>query len=168
MIALPSPEVDALEILRTTWEKDGTTPLPVDPVVIAKKLGVRVYTAEMEPNVSGMLFMNPGKDPEIYLNAHDSYNRQRFTCAHELGHWRKHVIEGTESVQLVDYRGPLASAGEDPSEIYANQFAANLLMPENEVRRLVNEGYGPVAIADRLRVSVDAVTFRLNNLKLFA
>ena len=162
-----SPEQDADEVLRTYWAKNqDTIPVPVDPISIAHKLGMKVYTAELEPNVSGMLFMWADRDPEIYLSASDSYPRQRFTCAHEIGHWRKRVAEGVLDEQHVDLRGTLASRGTEPSEIYANQFAAELLMPEVTVRKLVDSGYGTVAIADKLRVSVDAAAFRLKNLKI--
>jgi Zn-dependent peptidase ImmA (M78 family) len=161
-----SAERDAQEMLRTYWAKeDGSIPVPVDPIAIAGKLGIKVFTAPLEQDVSGKLFMKAGGDPEIYLNQSDSYNRQRFTCAHELGHWAKRVAEGVESGEIVDYRGPLASTGTDPQEIYANQFAAALLMPVEEVQRLTERGYGPIAIADTLRVSPDAVAFRVTNVE---
>ncbi|HEV3321549.1 MAG TPA: ImmA/IrrE family metallo-endopeptidase [Solirubrobacteraceae bacterium] len=160
-----NPERDAQEMLQTYWAKeDGTLPLPVDPIAIAGKLGIKVFTAVLEPNVSGMLFMRPGSDPEIYLSQSDSYNRQRFTCAHELGHWSKRVAAGEESAHVVDYRGPLAATGNDSQEIYANQFAAALLMPAPEVLRLKERGYSPIAVADELRVSPEAASFRIANL----
>jgi Zn-dependent peptidase ImmA (M78 family) len=159
------PEHDAHEMLTTHWAKeDGTIPVPIDPIAIADKAGVKVLTAVLEPNVSGMLFMKPGNDPEIYLSQSDSYNRQRFTCAHELGHWAEHVAQGEESAHIVDYRGPLSTTGSDPQEIYANQFAAALLMPAPEVLRLRERGYGAIAVADKLRVSADAASFRIANL----
>jgi Zn-dependent peptidase ImmA (M78 family) len=161
-----NPEHDAQEMLRTYWAKeDGSIPVPVDPIAIAGKLGIKVFTAPLEQDVSGKLFMQAGRDPEIFLNQSDSYNRQRFTCAHELGHWAKHVAEGVESDEIVDYRGPLASTGIDTQEIYANQFAAALLMPAEEVQRLTERGYGPIAIADTLRVSPDAAAFRVTNVE---
>lgn len=164
-----SPTQDANEVLRTYWANDeGTIPVPVDPIAIAHKLGIKVYTADLEANVSGMLFMWADKDPEVYLSGSDSYARQRFTCAHEIGHWRKRIAEGVLDEQHVDLRGTLASQGTEPSEIYANRFAAELLMPEVEIRKLVDAGYGTVAIADKLRVSVDAAAFRLKNLKIIA
>jgi Zn-dependent peptidase ImmA (M78 family) len=161
------PKRDAEEVLRTYWAKeDGNIPVPVDPIAIAHKLGFKVYTSALESDVAGMLVMNPGQDPEIYLNESDSYNRQRFTCAHEIGHWAQHVAEGVESGRFVDHRGALAAEGTNPEEIYANQFAATLVMPEHKVRQLADRGYGPVALADRLRVSADAASFRLKNLHL--
>ena len=160
-----NPEQDAQEMLTIYWaKKDGTIPLPVDPIAIAEKAGIKVLTAVLEPNVSGMLFMKPGSDPEIYLSQSDSYNRQRFTCAHELGHWNKRVTEGQESAHVVDYRGPLSTTGGDPQERYANGFAAALLMPAPEVLRLKRHGYGPIAMADKLRVSPEAASFRIANL----
>lgn len=159
-----NPEFDAEELLRTYWAKeDGKMPVPIDPIAIAGKAGIKVFTAPLEPDVSGKLFMKPGGDPEIYVNQSDSYNRQRFTVAHELGHWAKRVAKGEESGEIVDYRGPLAATGTDPQEIYANQFAAALLMPAKEVLRLTELGYGPIAIADTLRVSPDAAAFRVTN-----
>ncbi len=159
------PERDSEEILRTYWAKeDGAITVPVDPIAIARKLDMAVYTADLVKDVSGMLFMKPGRDPEIFLSRTDNYKRQRFTCAHELGHWAKHVADGVESDHVVDYRGSLASTGKDPIERYANQFAAALLMPENEVRRLQGRGYGPVALADALRVSPEAASYRIESL----
>jgi Zn-dependent peptidase ImmA (M78 family) len=158
------PEHDAQELLKTYWARDdGSIPLPVDPIAIAGNAGIKVFTAPLEQDVSGKLFMVAGRDPEIYVNQSDSYNRQRFTVAHELGHWAKRVAKGEESGEIVDYRGALAATGTDPHEIYANQFAAALLMPVDEVVRLTGLGYGPIAIADTLRVSPDAAAFRVTN-----
>jgi Zn-dependent peptidase ImmA (M78 family) len=158
------PERDAQEVLHTYWAKEDGISVPVDPIAIARKLDMAVYTADLQEDVSGMLFMKPGRDPEIFLSRTDNYKRQRFTCAHELGHWAKHIAEGVDSDQIVDYRGSLASTGTDPAERYANQFAAALLMPSDQVRRLKERGYGPIALADMLRVSPEAVTYRLENL----
>lgn len=159
------PERDALEILSTHWvREDGAVMVPVDPIAIARKLEMSVYTADLADDVSGMLFMRAGSDPEIYLSRTDNYRRQRFTCAHELGHWAKHVAKGVESDKIVDHRGPLASTGGDADERYANRFAAALLMPKDEVARLQAKGYGPVALADVLRVSPEAASYRLQSL----
>ncbi len=159
------PEHDAEEVLRTYWAKeDGAIAVPVDPIAIARKLDMAVYTADLAKDVSGMLFMKPGRDPEIYLSRTDNYKRQRFTCAHELGHWAKHIADGVESDEIVDHRGPLSAAGTSAAERYANQFAAALLMPADEVLRLQARGYGPIALADQLRVSPEAANYRIESL----
>jgi Zn-dependent peptidase ImmA (M78 family) len=159
-----SPDRDAQELLGTVWDR----PLPVDPFQIATSLGIKVYTAGLDAKVSGMLIKRRSQDPEIYVNARDSDNRQRFTVAHELGHYLKRSAAGEEEWEDIDYRGPLTSQGTDEAEIYANKFAASLLMPGDEVRRLFKE-YGPTGtavLAYEFGVSEDAMNFRLINLGL--
>ena len=99
------------------------------------------------------------------MNANDSPNRQRFTCAHELGHFVRRAAN-PDSYEWVDLRGPLAAAGQDPEEIYANSFAAALLMPEAEVRRLWKEGERELELAQYFDVSREAMQYRLMNLRL--
>jgi len=157
-----NPERDAEELLTTVWEGK---PLPVDPIQIAQQLGVKVYKAELDEGVSGMLIKEPAKDPEIYVNSADSINRQRFTAAHELGHYIKRVSTGAEEWATIDYRNPLSSEGSDPDEVYANRFAASLLMPKDEVKRLHKE-YRPATLAYEFGVSEEAMNYRLDSLNL--
>jgi Zn-dependent peptidase ImmA (M78 family) len=156
------PEREAQQILSNAW--DGR-PLPVDPIQIAQQLGIKVYTAGLDEGVAGMLRKRPGLDPEIFLNGRDSLNRQRFTAAHELGHYVKHVAAGEDDWEHVDRRDALASEGTDPDEVFANKFAAGLLMPKAEIERLKREhGYGPATLALEFGVSEEAMNFRLTNL----
>jgi len=60
----------------------------------------------------------------------------------------------------------LASCGTSRQEIFANQFGAELLMPEDEVQQLHRLGLDEVAMARRFNVSLDAMRFRLVNLRL--
>lgn len=169
---MSNPESDAQELLDAVWvpkteasHGPAHIPLPVDPIVIAKELGIQVYVAGLDKKISGMLTKHPGCDPEIYINGIDSINRQRFTCAHELGHYVKRSAAGEEDWENIDYRSPLTSEGVDPDEIYANRFAAGLLMPKSALLRLVKE-YSPTTLAYEFGVSVDALNFRLASLKL--
>lgn len=159
-----SPERDAQELLDKVWDR----PLPVDPFLIATTLGIKVYTASLEDKVSGMLIKRLARDPEIYVNGADSASRQRFTVAHELGHYLKRSAAGEEEWEVIDYRGPLTSDGTDAVEIYANQFAASLLMPRDAVMQLYKKlGADSTAVlAYEFGVSEDAMNFRLINLGL--
>ncbi|MEW5974129.1 MAG: ImmA/IrrE family metallo-endopeptidase [Pseudomonadota bacterium] len=139
--------------------------VPVDPVVIAKMLGLDVLLADLPDNVSGALIKMEGHDPAIFLNRMDAPNRQRFTCAHELGHYVSRVnSDDGLSYEFVDMRGELAAAGTDPEEVYANAFAAELLMPEDVVRDMVKSGMPPALISARLQVSDDAIRIRMKTL----
>jgi hypothetical protein len=160
------PSAAAEELLETVWKEQGRLKLPVDPFVIANKLGIKTRVAALPEGVSGIFRMKPGMDPEIYVNADDSSNRQRFTCAHELGHYSRWQTLGEEiDREVVEHRDLLSSAGSIPSEVYANQFAAELLMPRAFVKDL-SEVYSLVPLTYEFGVSADAMDFRLRNLGL--
>jgi Zn-dependent peptidase ImmA (M78 family) len=163
------PERDASQLLRAVWApgSDGApVPLPVDPFVIAQKLGIKAFAASLDEGVSGMLVKRAGQDPEIYVHAADSTNRRRFTCAHELGHYYKRSAAGDAEWEYVEHRDLLTSAGNNPEEIYANKFAASLLMPRAEVERRLQAGNGLPTLAFEFGVSEDAMHYRLVNLGL--
>jgi Zn-dependent peptidase ImmA (M78 family) len=154
-------EKDAAKLLRATW--GGA--IPVDPVAIARTAGLRVLEAQLEENTLGALVKQPGQDPTILLNENDSENRRRFTCAHELGHFVRRSEESDEYTR-VDLRNSLSATGQDPEEVYANEFAACLLMPESEVRSFSQMGMSDLEMAIKFRVSREAMQFRLTNLGL--
>jgi Zn-dependent peptidase ImmA (M78 family) len=167
-LILTHPERAAQELLETIWADDsGEVPIPVNPVAIAERLGIKVFTAGLSDEVSGMLVKRgPDRDAEIYLNVRDSQNRQRFTCAHELGHYVRRSANGEDGAwEYIDRRGALASEGTDAEEVFANQFAASLLMPPSIVKELAKDFSLPT-LAAKFGVSTDAMSFRLQNLGL--
>jgi Zn-dependent peptidase ImmA (M78 family) len=157
-------ERDAMRILKTMGWSEA---LPIDPVAIAKQLGVAAFAAQLDPNVSGLLNKRPGHDPVIILNRDDSENRQRFSCAHELGHLIRRTDRGEvgEEFEYIDLRGPLAAEGLNEEERYANAFAAALLMPADLVRKLKKD-HSATELTYLFQVSADAMENRLKNLKL--
>lgn len=159
----------ANDLLRNYWDGDpATCRLPVDPFLIAERLGLGVHRVPLEPDVSGMLAKRPDEDPQVYINISDNEKRQRFSCAHEIGHYIKRVSAGIEDDEwgYIDRRGPLAARGTNPEEIYANQFAAALLMPDARVRAMVQEGRTLASMAAECNVSLEAVAHRIDNLGL--
>jgi Zn-dependent peptidase ImmA (M78 family) len=73
--------------------------LPIDPVYIARRIGVEVINASLDSDTLGALVKRPGERPTILINEKDNENRRRFTCAHELGHfvrrspsWSSHEV----------------------------------------------------------------------------
>jgi Zn-dependent peptidase ImmA (M78 family) len=152
---------DAERVLELAWGDQ----VPVDPVKIARTFGVRVRDADLDANVSGALVKERGHDPVILLNTVDSSNRRRFTCAHELGHFVRRSDE-PEEYAYVDHRDEVAAQGTDLNEIYANTFAAALLMPEAHVRRFHRAGMAPFEMAWRFDVSQEAMRNRLQSLGL--
>ncbi len=161
LVAKAQAAKDADRILASVW--GGW--IPVDPVRIARGLGIRVVDAPLDNSVSGALVKEQGQDATILLNAGDSPNRKRFTCAHEIGHFVRRR-EQPDEYEYVDYRADLASTGSDAEEVYANQFAASLLMPESEVRAAHRAGLDDLDMAIRFGVSREAMQYRLRNLGL--
>jgi Zn-dependent peptidase ImmA (M78 family) len=155
-------EIDAIELLDQSW--DGA--FPVDPVRIAKDLGVKVLDASLKKDISGALVKKEGRDPSILLNAEDSKARKRFTCAHELGHYIRRSSEPTPQYEYVDYRDKRSSTGTDEEERYANSFAASLLMPEFAIEAVYESGMPAFRLAKQFGVSPESMQHRLNNLGL--
>lgn len=151
---------------------------PVDVRDIARRLGLRVIEMNLGDEHSGLLLTQAGLTPCIVVNEDHHPNRQRFTIGHEIGH---HVLRHhfgsvhADPVSSVSYRGAKASAGTDPKEIAANQFASSLLMPTTLMRRayarvrtrLERDPESVVSeLARDFEVSDQAMTLRLKSLRL--
>lgn len=167
-LSLNRAEKEAEEILDTVWTTiAGHRAIPVDPIEISVALGVDVFDAEMKEGVSGMLRKRPNADPIIYLNRSDHVNRARFTCAHELGHYvLRQQQEDNRKYQYIDRRDDLSSKGRDPVEMFANRFAAALLMPRRELEQALSAELSVMTLAFRFKVSPEAMKNRLNTLQL--
>lgn len=153
----------AKSVRAEVWEPRG---FPVDPAWIAHQMGLRVLDADLPERVSGALVKEAGEDPVILLNKADSRNRKRFSCAHELGHYACRMTNGADHYEFIDFRDEEAAAGTNSEEIFANRFAAELLMPGNQVKRLHQEGKPSILIARYFGVSDDAIRIRFKSLGL--
>lgn len=157
----------AREVLATHWSgRPAESQLPVDPVHIARTVGINVYQSEFENALSGMLYKaDADSGTDIFLNSEHAPVRQRFTCAHELGHYfGMYYSDAGLPDSFVHYRDRRAECGTYAEEIYANNFAAELLMPEDRVREMYKLGFTKIAMASRFKVSVDSMGYRLDNL----
>jgi Zn-dependent peptidase ImmA (M78 family) len=155
----------AQAILHRVWKDRG---FPVDPVTIARELGLDVMDTDLPDQVSGALLKEAGQDPIIVLHYQDNPKRKRFTCAHELGHFvyrnEQNVLD--EEYSYLDLRSPASSTGEEIEEVMANRFAAHLLMPESEVEKLVKQKKTHLEMAIYFDVSSEALKYRLKNMGL--
>lgn len=153
--------------------------LPVDLNKIAKKLGVEIIKHDLGDNVSGVLYIDKGQGI-IGYNPNESRVRQRFTIAHELGHYvlhrlNKELFVSHKSSKLF-FRNDKSKTGEYKLEREANAFAAALLMPKeilieefNRVTYNLNIDEEDVIneLAKKFKVSTLAMTYRIANLNLF-
>jgi len=155
----------------------GISKAPIDVEALARARGIVVVRRRFEDaDVSGILFRDADHQV-IGVNSAHSAQRQRFTIAHELGHWALHpgrelILDVPVRVNLRDKTSSMAS---DLEEIEANAFAAAILMPEQMIRDHLNglplgRRREPDATALTLsrvfKVSTAALSFRLINLGL--
>ena len=161
-------ENEAARLLASSWWRSANQddPLPVDPEDLARGLGIKVQEARLPSDESGNIVMHAEGDAVITLNTVDHPNRKRFTCAHEIGHYLRRRQEGLTDRTFVDYRATLAGLGSDKDEVFANQFAAALLMPARAVQMKVRQGLGVDTLAYQFGTSVQAMEVRLRNLHL--
>lgn len=162
-VTVTSPRDDARQLRRDVYNVNGKMRLPIDVFEIAERLGIRVEPTPLPQNVAGFIIKEADEEtPTIYVNEEDGPQRQRFTVAHELGHYIAHREDA--EIAYVDNRDELASSGTDPLERRCNAFAAELLMPEALVKRYWAEGWKFEDMRRRFDVSKAAM---LNRLKHF-
>lgn len=98
---------------------------PVSVSKVAADLGLIVKRSTLSAGISGEIRESDGQYV-IKVNRHDSKTRQRFTVAHEIGHFLLHKDRiGDGIVDDILYRSSLS----DSLEAQANRIAADILMP---------------------------------------
>jgi hypothetical protein len=152
-------------------------PVPIKKLVRLSKVKLSRY--DLGDDISGILVVENGVS-RIGYSPYESEVRQRFTIAHELGHFILHMKE-KENGLFVDnvkvmYRKQAPSRAQLLKEREANEFAANILMPF----KLIKDSYKRITKKDELvsddeivkrlsrkfKVSQSAMTYRLYNLGL--
>ncbi|WP_276923332.1 ImmA/IrrE family metallo-endopeptidase [Corynebacterium pyruviciproducens] len=131
-------------------------------VQIANMLGAKVMVTHLQDDVSGLVLKEERDMPEIFINALEPPQRQRFTLAHEIGHLVERAnFANDEEYSFIDYRGK----GEYTlHEFFADEFAGELLMPADEFHSVMETG-GEYLAATHFGVSVPAVRKRRDRLK---
>ena len=166
------PERTADEILETLGVAEP--PIPIHKVV--RHLGLQLQHTELGDDVSGVLVVRGGHGL-IGVNITDSRVRQRFSIAHECGHY---VLHRRSAKLFIDktylaFRDGRSSTGQYRQERDANAFAAALLMPESMLRSVLEAKQYDVEdendldeFARTFEVSRQALTYRIANLGLLS
>ena len=133
---------------------DRELPVPVESIAV-DLLGLCVD--ELPLDVSGLLLP---VERQIYVNADEPPQRRRFTLAHELGHWVCQCLEG-KAAPVYCRAADVAPDADRVLEREANVFAAELLMPEDQVREEWGRAAMVAELAARFGVSAQAMAWRL-------
>lgn len=149
----------------------NSAPVPVDQV--ANHLGIRIELADLGHDCSAVLVRN-GTRAIVGVNKEHHANRRRFSIAHEIGHFVLH--RGNTYVDKgyrVHFRDLESGSATKREEMAANAFAAALLMPSEWIKRAfdkqpfdLSDGEGLGRLADKFKVSPQAMTYRLINLEI--
>jgi hypothetical protein len=146
--------------------EEGIEALPVDPFAIASSRDIVVKPKpDADAGVSGMLLRYGDVFGILYATHIQSEGFQRFSVAHELGHY---FLDGH-----IDYVLPKGSqvhtshagfVSGDPYELEADNFAAGLLMPDRPFKRALAKcepGISTVeSMANLCRTSLTATAIR--------
>lgn len=163
-----NPAKAAHELLRKTLVHDNKIRIPIDVFEVAKQLDIEVLRLPLEDGTDGLLVKRDANGKfQAVIDAGARAHRARFTLAHEIGHFIKDYQEPSQDVVgIVQRRNEMSSTGEDPDEVWANRFAANLLMPDNIVNLLWADNVPAEEIADMLDVSMSSFGHKLESLGL--
>lgn len=163
-------EKHATQILRD----HGLLAVPVDPLKVARALGIKVMNAVFsDPGKSGAIARR-GDKYSIFLNTNEPPNRKRFSIAHEIGHRLLHMDSGEVS-EFVDNEDNFRATEVSEAETWtddrrreweANIFAGALLINEELLRDKWQNCKDPSYLAWMFQVSPTAMIVRLTQLGL--
>lgn len=147
------------------WARERLKVVPTDTEGLATRIedtfGIDVLLEHLPGGPLGLAATLPGFKL-LWANSAQPRRQLLFTMAHELGH----LLAGDTTAATVDE----TLTKHSPKERFANAFAANLLMPEDEIVEIVAgravDADVFLELYDRFGVSVVALTYRLHNLGL--
>lgn len=139
----------------------GIITVPFDLDNFIPKLGIALNRVIMDNDISGKLEKNKSGVWEISVNALHHPKRQRFTLAHELGHYFLHRNQSNLFTDKSLYRGKDMNS----MEYEANNFAGAILMPKEELISFMKESNDIDNIADHFNVSALAAKIRVEMIK---
>jgi predicted transcriptional regulator len=109
---------------------------------------------------SGSIRIDGPKHFEIFLAAHTGPTRDRFTIAHELGHYVLHYLYARQNGAQIE-RLEAQRYGSGRVEWEANWFAAGFLMPADQFTERYHALRGVIPLlADEFGVSIEAARIR--------
>jgi Zn-dependent peptidase ImmA (M78 family) len=156
----------ALQKAEKFLKDQGISSLPIDPQEIAERLGIVVEPKRNSASgVSSMLVRHGNNFGILYATHIASEGFQRFSVAHELGHYLleghpEHIFRGGGDT----HASRAGFVSKDPFEQEADYFATGLLMPDPMFTTALGRGGDGLAaiqkLADLCRTSLTATSIR--------
>lgn len=163
------------DLVLNLLDESGISEAPINVEEIVERRNAVIHKQSVDDDFSGYLFRDTARLAAVIgVNSDHHPNRQRFTVAHELGHFLLHTGDEVHIDRrfVMKRRDGKSSEGTDVEEVEANLFAAELLMPEHFLFQDI-EHLGGIdfldeqtvgRLAHKYRVSQQAMTIRLTSL----
>lgn len=145
--------------------------LPIDLEKLAKSIGISVLPMDFsvlekklnKKDILGLV-LTAGDDAAIFYRNTDSFNRIRFTIAHEIAHCC-HLDPSTKEPHI-EYR--IDEKDKDTYEKDMDIFAGKLLIPLKKLKEVYMSLSLPTStiLAEKFAVSIKVMEARLNYLKI--
>lgn len=140
-------------------KEDGS----IDLDAIASAVGITEISYQVSDKFEGLLITNHDKSTGVItVNADSHSTKQRFTIAHELGHFLIPSHDKKVTCVSADLKATKSEKMRNSSEAEANDFASELLIPTEKISKQIDSHVGPelekiVALADQYQVSKEAM-----------
>lgn len=139
---------------------------PVNIKIIVQGIGLKYVELDDPEYIDGVV-MKIKETLVFILNKAKPLNRQRFTIAHELGHYfLKHDIRDfydPESVRGEEFQDECIENKKSPKEIEADIFASELLVPYELLKQYKNDIKNIKLLSKTFLVSKDVMSIAVNN-----
>lgn len=153
--SMPPPPTNPNSAARAFRQHHNQPSGPIENLThMAESSGILVFHCDFGPEtdetVDGVSMHIPNLPPTIFLNRNRPADRQRFSLAHEIGHILLHRVPS------------------DTMEEEANQFAAELLLPEEDMKEVFSEPISMnklAALKPTWKASMQAILYRVGSLK---
>ncbi|AEV69878.1 ImmA/IrrE family metallo-endopeptidase [Acetivibrio clariflavus] len=122
---------ESIKIFNDKVRWDGNIPKIMKE--IGEKLGVLIFQVPLADKDFGAVFLDTGYSKYLLLNSSQPRNKMYFSFCHDIYHILNGVPEYLNEKREVHFNQDYAS---NDNECKANLFAANLLMPEVEFRKM--------------------------------
>jgi Zn-dependent peptidase ImmA (M78 family) len=117
---------------------------PVDLLQILTAHGIGYEEVDEFPDTVDALIIEDGMKFYAAVNARQHLHRQRFSLAHELGHYFLHRNGMPEDAVTIDNpptgEDEMAAPAKSPAEIEADLFAGELLVPVEMLKGHISKG----------------------------
>lgn len=148
------------------------------PIVkIIHDAGFKIFSQKMPANIGGYIVMGDryqeklGSDKIIVVNENESTNRQRFSLAHEFGHF---LLDEQAKNNPEFYDAFESDDNKNETEKCIDRFAAELLMPTEifkdefeSIKNQIGDGYEIIkALAEKFAVPFESVKRRIDEVGL--